>query len=50
MLRLEVILLSLMPIVLRKDHRLQRCRIEGIQIRQVEGSEHERSMPQAVSD
>jgi hypothetical protein len=42
MLRLEVILIL---IVLREDHRLQRCRIEGIQIRQVEGWEHERSMP-----
>ena len=45
LLRLEVILLSLILIVLRKDHRLQRCRIKGIQIRQVEGWGHERSMP-----
>jgi hypothetical protein len=44
MLRLEMILLSLILVVLRKDHRLQRCRIEGVQIRQVEGWEHERSM------
>ena len=34
MLCLEVILIL---IVLSKDHRLQRCRIEGIQIRQAEG-------------
>jgi hypothetical protein len=45
MLRLEVILLCSILIVLREDHRLQRCRIEGIQIRQLEGWEHERSMP-----
>ncbi len=45
MLRLEVILLGLILIVLRKDHRLQHCEIEGIQIRQVEGWEHERCMP-----
>ena len=41
MLRLEVILIL---IVLCEDHRLQRCRIQDIQIRQVEGWEHERSM------
>jgi hypothetical protein len=38
MLRLETILL-------REDHRLQRCRIESIQIGQAESREHERSMP-----
>ncbi len=42
---LEVIALGLMLLVLRQDHRLQRCRIQGIQIRQVEGWEHERSIP-----
>ena len=38
--------LGLGVVPLREDHRLQRRGIESIQIRQAEGGEHERSMPQ----
>ena len=38
------LMLGLEVVLLREDHRLQRCGIEGVQIRQTEGSEHVRSM------
>lgn len=44
MLGLKMILLRLIPIVLREEHRLQRCRIEAIQIGQAAGLRHVRSM------
>ena len=39
-----LLLLSLGMSMLMKDHRLQRCRIESVQIGQAEGLMHVRSM------
>lgn len=44
MLSLQLMLLRLIALLLRQDHRLQRCRVQGIEVGQAGSWKHEQSM------